>query len=77
MSSCVKSGVFVQGFSKAFVDKCDITGNGFAGVEALRCGTALKLTTVWANPWLRNINTRIKNQASKLFKACDWAQDGT
>lgn len=36
VSCCAKSGVFIQGFSNGKVSACDIVGNGFAGVEALR-----------------------------------------
>lgn len=31
-----RSGVFVQAFSRGFLDRCDIVGNAFAGVEAMR-----------------------------------------
>lgn len=37
VSGCAKSGVFVQAFSKAWVSRCDVVGNAFAGVEAMRC----------------------------------------
>lgn len=37
VSRCSTSGVFVQAFSRACVSRCDVVGNAFAGVEAMRC----------------------------------------